>query len=179
MLQNRFLSFSLIIGLGFLMLVSLVITSLIEGFSHRLQVYFAHTAVIVFYIIDQLLTVSIVTLIFAVIFKVLPDAKIRWKDVIVGALVTTFLFMLGKLAISFYISKSNIGGTYGAMGSLVVLLLWVYYSSVILYFGAEFTKAYAMKYGAEIKPAPYAVTTKQIEVETGNASVQEKEKITK
>ena len=175
MLQNRFLSFSIIVGLGFLLVVSLVVTSLIDGFSHKLQVYFASTTVIIFYVINQLLTVCIVSVIFAAIFKVLPDAKIKWRDVVVGALVTTFLFMLGKFGISMYISKSNVGSTYGAMGSLVVLMLWVYYSSIILYFGAEFTKAYAVKYGSEIVPAEYAVTTKQVEVETDSASVQEKE----
>jgi membrane protein len=84
--------------------------------------------------------------------------------------------MLGKFAISFYISKSNVGSTYGAAGSLVVLLLWVYYSAIILYFGAEFTKAFAVKYGSEIHPDQYAVTTKTVEVETGNKTVQEKEK---
>ncbi len=175
MLQNRFLSFSVIVGLGFLLIVSLVITSLVEEFSHKLQAYFADTTVIIFYVINQVLTVVLVSVIFASIFKVLPDARIKWKDVFVGALVTTFLFMLGKFCISMYISKSNVGSTYGAMGSLVVLLLWVYYSSIILYFGAEFTKAYAVKYGSEIVPAAYAVTTKQVEVETGKASVQEKE----
>ncbi len=175
MLQNRFLSFSIIVGLGFLLVVSLAVTSLIDGFSHKLQAYFANTTVVIFYIVNQLLTVSIVSVIFAAIFKVLPDAKIKWKDVWVGALVTTFLFMLGKFGISMYITKSNVGSTYGAMGSLVILLLWVYYSSIIVYFGAEFTKAYTMKYGSEIIPAEYAVTTKQIEVETGKASVQEKE----
>lgn len=175
MLQNRFLSFSLVVGLGFLLLVSLVLTSLVEAFSHTLQHYFANTAMVVFYIVNQLLTIIIVTFTFAVIYKVLPDARISWKDVIVGAVVTMLLFMLGKLGISVYISKGNIGSTFGAMGSLVILMLWIYYSSLILYFGAEFTKAYAIRYGTEIKPEPYAVTMKQVEVETGKASVQQTE----
>jgi membrane protein len=105
----------------------------------------------------------------------LPDAKIKWRDVLSGACITAILFMLGKFGISFYISKSNIGSTYGAAGSLVVLLLWAYYSSLILYFGAIFTKEYAVMYGSEIHPNSYAVTTKEIEVETGKASVQDKE----
>jgi membrane protein len=107
---------------------------------------------------------------------VLPDAKIKWKDVLAGAIATSLLFMLGKFGISFYISKSNIGSTYGAAGSLVVLLLWVYYSSIILYLGAEFTKAFAVKFGSAIHPNDYAVTTKTVEVETGNKSVQSVEK---
>ena len=118
----------------------------------------------------------VVAAIFAVVFKVLPDAKIRWKDVFAGALVTAVLFMLGKFLISFYISKASVGSTYGAAGSLVVLLVWTYYSSLILYFGAEFTKAYAMKYGSPIYPNQYAVTIKEVEVETAEKSVQQKEK---
>ncbi len=176
MIQNRFLSFSVIISLGFLLLVSLGISTLIEGFSHRLQTWLPGITVYVFYIINLVLTFIITTIIFATIFKILPDAKIKWKDVRAGAIVTTLLFMLGKFGISFYIGKQNVGSTYGTAGSLVILLLWVYYSAFILYFGAEFTKAYAMFYGSEILPAEYAVTTKQVEVETGKQSVQDKEK---
>lgn len=126
---------------------------------------------------NQIMTFLVVTVIFGVIFKVLPDAKIKWRDVISGSVVTAILFILGKLAISFYISKSDVGTTYGAAGSLVVLLLWTYYSSLILYFGAEFTKSYALVYGSEIHPNSYAVTTKMVEVETGKDSVQQKEKV--
>ncbi|MDB5249798.1 MAG: YihY/virulence factor BrkB family protein [Segetibacter sp.] len=177
MLQNRFLSFSVIVSLGFLLLVSLGVTSIIDGFSERLKAYFPDVTVVVFYIVNITITLLVTTLIFAVIFKVLPDAKIRWKDVLAGAIATSLLFMLGKFGISFYISKSNIGSTYGPAGSLVVLLLWVYYSSLILYFGAEFTKAYAIKFGEEIHPNHYAVTTKMVEVETGQQSIQKKEAI--
>lgn len=175
MLQNRFLSFSVIISLGFLLLVSLGVTAIIDGFSDRLSNRFPQVAIVVFYIINVLITLGVTTLIFSVIFKVLPDATIKWKDVIAGAVATSLLFMLGKLGISFYISKSNVGSTYGTAGSLVILLLWVYYSSLILYFGAEFTKAYAVKYGSNIYPTQYAVTTKVVEVETGSQSIQEKE----
>jgi membrane protein len=98
----------------------------------------------------------VTTLLFAVIFKVLPDATIKWKDIWPGAIATSLLFLVGKFAISFYISKSEVGSTYGAAGSLVVLLLWVFYSAIILYFGAEFTKAYAIKRGARIIPNKYA-----------------------
>jgi membrane protein len=177
-LQNRVLSFSVIISLGFLLLVSLAITAVLDAFNARLQANFAEVSVIVFYVLNQLLTLVVVSLIFAVVFKVLPDAIIQWKDVILGSVVTALLFMLGKFAISFYIGKSNIGSTYGATGSLVVLLLWTYYSSIILYFGAEFTKAYAVVYGSEIYPSKYAVTTKEVEIETGKASIQENYKET-
>jgi membrane protein len=175
MLQNRFLSFSVIVSLGFLLLVSLGITAVIDGFSERLKSFFPDVTVVIFYIINVAITLIVVTLIFGVIFKVLPDAKIKWKDVLAGAVATALLFIIGKFAISFYISKSNVGSTYGTAGSLVVLLLWIYYSSIILYFGAEFTKAYAVKYGTEINPNTYAVSTKMVEVEAGDKSIQSKE----
>jgi len=128
--------------------------------------------VIVVNVVGQIITLVVISFIFGVIFKVLPDAKIKWRDVALGSIVTAVLFMIGKFGISFYISKSNVGSTYGAAGSLVVLLLWTYYSSIILYFGAEFTKAYAMDFGSPIHPNHYAVTTRQVEVETGDAPVQ-------
>src|SRR5688572_19289457 len=176
MLKNRFLSFSVIVSLGFLLVVSLGITTVLDALSKQLQARFPDIAVIVFYILNQLITLLVVGLVFAVVFRVLPDAKIRWHDVIAGATVTALLFMLGKFAISFYISKASIGTTYGAAGSLVVLLIWTYYSALILYFGAEFTKAYALKYGSPIYPDEYAVTVKQVEVEEGNKSVNQAEK---
>lgn len=175
MLQNRFLSFSVIVSLGFLLLVSLTLSGIIEGISSALQARYPDVTVVVFYIINLLLTLLISSVIFAVIFKVLPDAKIRWRDVLAGALVTAVLFMLGKFGISVYISQTQVGSTYGAAGSLVILIVWIYYSSIILYLGAEFTKAYAVEYGDDIHPNDYAVTTKEIEVETGRKTVQQKE----
>ena len=176
MLQNRVLSFSVIISLGFLLLVSLAITAIVESISGRLQAKFPDTTVTVFYIVNLVITLGISMLIFAVIFKVLPDAKIKWKDVMTGAFVTAILFLVGKFGISFYISQTKVGSTYGAAGSLVILLVWIYYSSMILYIGAEFTKAYALQYGEPIHPNEYAVTTKEVEVETGKQPVQKKEK---
>ncbi|HTN18414.1 MAG TPA: YihY/virulence factor BrkB family protein [Chitinophagaceae bacterium] len=174
-LQNRFLSFSIIVSLGFLLLVSLALSAIIEGISTGLQARFPGVAVVVFYMINLLLTIGISTLIFATIFKVLPDARIKWRDVFAGAIVTAVLFLIGKFAISLYISQTQVGSTYGAAGSLVVLLVWVYYSSIILYLGAEFTKAYALMYGSAIHPNDYAVTMKQVEVEMGHQTIQEKE----
>jgi membrane protein len=137
---------------------------------------YPESAIIFFYVVNQVLTLFFTTLIFAVIFRVLPDAKIRWKDVFAGALTTAILFMLGKFLISLYISKSSAGSTYGPAAALIVLLLWVYFSSIILYFGAEFTKAYAVKFGAAIHPNDYAVTVKEVAIETGSKTIQEKEK---
>ncbi|HEU5051730.1 MAG TPA: YihY/virulence factor BrkB family protein [Hanamia sp.] len=175
LIKNRFLSFSVIIGLAFLLLVSLTISTLIDSFSDSLKAHFPQITVIALYIINTILTLIITTIIFGAIFKVLPDAKIRWKDVIAGAITTAVLFMLAKFGISYYISKSNVGSTYGAAGSLVILLLWVYFSAMILYFGAEFTKAYAVKFGNRIYPEEYAVTTKTVEIETGKKTIQDKE----
>jgi membrane protein len=173
MLKNRLLSFSVIVGLGFLLLVSLSISALIDAFSARLTTAFPSASIIIFYVVNLLLSFVITTLIFGIVFKVLPDAKIKSKDVVAGALTTTVLFVLGKFAISYYISKSHVGTTYGTVGSLVVLLLWIYYSSVILYFGAEFTKAYAVAFGSAIYPNDYAVITKQVEVETGEKTIHQ------
>ncbi|PST83839.1 ribonuclease BN [Pedobacter yulinensis] len=175
MLQNRFLSFSVIISLGFVLLVSLAVTAVLDGLSQALQARYEDVSVVLFYILNQAVTLAVISLIFGVIFKVLPDGIIKWRDVILGSMVTAVLFMLGKFGISIYIGQSDVGSTYGAAGSLVVVLLWAYYSSIILYFGAEFTKAYAMAYGSEIHPKHYAVTTKEVEVETGGQSVQETE----
>jgi membrane protein len=162
--------------LGFLLLVSLTLSTLIETFSSSLKAHFPGITLVVIYVINTIITLIVTTLIFGAIFKVLPDAKIKWKDVLVGALITAVLFMLAKFGISFYISKSNVGSTYGAAGSLIILLLWIYFSAMILYFGAELTKAYAIEFGSAILPEGYAVTTKTVEVETGKKSIQEKEK---
>ena len=162
---------------GFLLLVSLGISYLVEALSQSLARAFPDVTVIIFYIINLLLSLAVISTLFAVIFKVLPDAKIKWRDVLSGSVATAILFMLGKFAISFYIGQSDVGSTYGAAGSLVVLLVWVYYSSIILYFGAEFTKAYAVEFGSAIHPNDYAVITKQVEIEEEHGSVQQAEKV--
>ncbi len=176
LVKTRLLSFGVIGSLGFLLLVSLGVNAIVESISGRLVKQFPGIAVPAFYIINLLITIAVVTTLFAVVFKVLPDAKIKWRDVWAGAIATAILFMLGKFAITFYISKSNIGSTYGAAGSLVVLLVWVYYSSFILYFGAEFTKSWAVQYGSEIRPNHYTVFAKTIQVEDENKSLQHVEK---
>ena len=175
MLMNRVLSFSVVVGLGFLLLVSLVITGLVEALSDRLYHFFPDITVAVVYIVNLIITFAVTTLLFGVIFKVLPDARIKWRDVLTGAITTSALFMLGKFAIGFYIGKSNVGTSYGTAGSFVVILLWIYYSAIILYFGAEFTKAYAAKYGSRIEPNQYAVWVKQVEVEEAEGSLKQQE----
>jgi membrane protein len=160
-IQTRLLSFGLIASLGFLLLVSLAATAVVEGLGDRLKAMLPDVTVTLFYVINLVLNLAVVTLLFAVIFKVLPDAKIRWKDIWPGAIATSLLFLIGKFAISLYISKSEIGSTYGAAGSLAVIFVWIYYSAIILYFGAEFTKAYALNKGAKIIPNQYAQWTEE------------------
>ena len=180
MLINRLLSFSIVVSLGFILLVSLIINGLLDSLMGRLKQAFPDLTVVVVYIINLLLTFVVITLLFGIIFKVLPDAKIKWRDVLVGSMATAGLFMIGKFLITYYIGTSDVGSIYGTAGSLVVLLLWVYYSAVILYFGAEFTKIYATQYGSRIHPNNYAVWIKQVEVEEEKGSlkqVEEKKKI--
>ena len=175
MLLNRLLSFSIVVSLGFLSLVSLLLNGLLEALGGQLEGMFPKLAVPVIYTINLVITFVIITTLFAIIYKVLPDAKIKWRDVLIGAVVTAILFMLGKFGITFYIGKSNISTAYGTAGSLVVLLIWVYYSSIILYFGAEFTKAYAASLGSRIYPSQYAVWIKHIDIEEENGTLKQKE----
>lgn len=157
LLINRVVSFSLIISFGFILLVSLIIHALVDLLYDRFIVLFDDATVYIFQIINYLLLLAIITTLFAIIFKVLPDAKIRWKDAFVGAAVTAGLFIIGKFLIGLYIANSTIGVTFGAAASIVLILIWVYYSSIILYFGAEFTKVYALSYGSGIEPDKTAV----------------------
>jgi membrane protein len=157
LLINRLLSFSLIISFGFVLLVSLIIHAMVDILHERLMHFFDEGTVYIFLVINYVILFAIISTLFAIIFKVLPDAKIRWKDAFVGAGFTAALFLVGKLLIGLYISQSDIGITYGAAASIVLILLWVYYSSIILYFGAEFTKVYALSYGSGIEPDKTAV----------------------
>lgn len=156
-LTNRLLSFSLIISIGFMLLVSLIISAVLDMLSERLSVYFANMTIYLFYALNIAVILIVISSLFAVIFKILPDAHIRWKDAFIGALFTSVLFLLGKVGIGYYLGRSNLGLTYGAAASIVVILTWVYYSSLILFFGAEFTKMYALKKGGGIRPNGTAV----------------------
>lgn len=156
-IQNRLLSFSIIIGLGFLLMVSLLINTITDALTERLQRLFSEDLVDVFRIVNALILYVIVSLLFGVIYKVLPDAKIKWHDAMRGAWFTGALFLLGKFLIGYYLGSSAIGTTYGAAASVVIILSWVYYTSIILYFGAEFTKVYALKLGGGIVPYDTAV----------------------
>jgi membrane protein len=156
-LMNRLLSFSIVIGLGFLLLVSLVINAVLNAISARLTRIFPNSDIDLFTSLNMLILVVTITGLFAVIFKLLPDATISWRDALIGAVLTAALFLLGKTGISYYLGKANLGVTYGTAASIVIILIWVYYSALILYFGAEFTKMYAIQAGEGIRPKETAV----------------------
>ncbi len=156
-LKNRLLSFSLVVGVGFLLIVSLMINTLTDLLTYRLQELFASEAVFFFKILNVIILFLITTVLFGVIYKVLPDAYISWKDAMYGATFTALLFLIGRFLIGIYLGQSDIANTYGAAASVIILLSWIYYSSIILYFGAEFTKVYAIKEGKGIRPNETAV----------------------
>jgi membrane protein len=164
-LKNRLMSFSMIGSMGFLLLVGLIINSIMDVMSKRLESYFPHITISLFYVLNLAVVFMIITLLFTVIFRTLPDGKVAYKDGIIGAATTALLFMAGKFAIGAYLGSSSVASTYGVAGSLIVILLWVYYSAIILYFGAEFTKVYALAFGKKIIPNNYAVYIKKEEVE--------------
>jgi membrane protein len=155
-IQDRILSFGFILVIGFLLLVSLLLTAAIAlvgewfgGIGPGMETFAQ--------ILNFVISLGLITVLFAMIFKFLPEAKIAWHDVWIGAFITAMLFTVGKLALGLYIGKSGVGTSYGAAGSLIVLLLWVYYSSQILFFGAEFTQVYANRFGSHVTPADNAV----------------------
>ena len=161
---NRLLSFSMIGSLGFVLLVSLVINGAMDIFINHLLKSFPSVTVIVAYILNLIFTFIVTAVVFGLIFKVLPDARIKWRHVRAGAFATAFFFMLGKFIISYYLGHSTTTTAYGTAGSIIVVLLWVYYSSAILYFGASYTREYAIESGSRIYPNNYAVWVEQVEV---------------
>jgi membrane protein len=140
-----------------MLLVSLVVNALLNLLSDKLYEKFPSFTIELFQLINSGITLIVITGLFAVIFKVLPDAVISWKDAMIGAIVTAVLFLIGKFLIGYYLGKANLGVTYGTAASIVILLSWVYYSALILYFGAEFTKMYALQAGEGIRPKQTAV----------------------
>ena len=155
-IKDRFLSLSMVLGIGFLLLISLILSTTLTAVGTFFGGLVSHSATVL-EITTFAVSFVVITLLFAMIYKLLPDARIAWSDVWVGAVLTALLFTLGKSLIGLYLGRSSIGSTYGAAGSLVVLLVWVYYSSQILFFGAEFTKTYANRFGSRIVPASDAV----------------------
>lgn len=156
LLLNRVISFSMIIGLGFLLIVSLVVNTILLALSAWLLSKFPELPFNVLNLINTAVIFFVISFLFTVIFKMLPDVRIRWKQVWPGAFVTAGLFLVGKFLIGVYISNTNTVSLYGAASSIIVLLLWIYFSSAILFFGAEFTRAYIEYHGRKIEPNSYA-----------------------
>ena len=156
LIQDRVLSFGFILIVGFLLLISLILTAIIAFIGEWFGGFVPGVETLI-QILNAILSLAIITLLFTMIFKFLPDVKIAWRDVWIGALITAALFTAGKEVLGLYLGKSGVASSYGAAGSLIVLLLWVYYSAQILFFGAEFTKAYANKFGSRVIPAENAI----------------------
>lgn len=159
-LKDRFLSFTMVLGVGFLLLVSLLLSTALSAFTGYLG-GFASGITWLGPVLDIVISLVVVTVLLGLMFKGLPDAEVQWRDVWIGAFLTAVLFTVGKFLIGLYLGRSSVGSAYGAAGSLVILLLWTYYSSQILFFGAEFTKVYAQKFGSQIVPEENAVAVTQ------------------
>lgn len=165
MIRDRLLSSSLVLSLGFLLIVSLIVNGLLMVFIDYIRRLFSDIAVYLSITLDLVINLLVISLLFGVIFKFLPDVRIRWKDVRAGAFFTAVLFIIGRFLIGFYIQTTGTESTYGAAASIIVLLLWIYYTAAILYIGASFTRAYAEYRGAHIAPAEFAVHVEERETE--------------
>ncbi len=154
--QDRFLSFAMVLGTGFLLLVSLLLSTVLSA-AGRIVVGEAFDQTILWQGVNLLVQAVVTFGLFTLIFKVLPDARIAWRDVLLGAGITTLLFVVGRFLIDLYLRTTGTGSAYGALGSLIVLLIWIFYSAQILLFGAEFTQVYAQRFGSRIKPSANAV----------------------
>lgn len=153
---TRLLSFSLILSIGAILIVSFVLNALLNAFGDLISNYLKNYSGYIMGITEAVLSLLVTGFLFSLIFKILPDAKIKWKDVLLGGFVTAIFFTLGKMGIGYYIGKSKMSSLYGAAGSIIIFMVWVYYSSIILYLGAEFTKVNAKLYGENIVPNEYA-----------------------
>ncbi len=160
---NRLISFSIVIALGFLLIASLMINGVIVAVTNLVMTYFPFIPIALISWVNTGITFSVIVILFGFIFSFLPDAKVKFRDMLGGAIFTGLLFMLGRYGISIYLNLSSTASFYGAAGSIIVMLLWIYYSAAILYFGAEFTKFYAIKFGAGIVPSTFAVAVEQTE----------------
>jgi membrane protein len=176
--QQRFFSFAMVLGVAFLLLVSLLLSALIAGiggaFSHALP-----GGALVWEAFNFLLSLGIITGLFALIFKVLPDAEVGWRDVWMGALVTALLFTVGKFGLGMYLGRASVSSPYGAAGSFIVFVIWVYYAAQILFMGAEFTQVFARHRGRRIEPSAHAVpieVVKKVVHEDGSKTVAQVQK---
>jgi membrane protein len=154
--RTRLLSVAMILSLGFLLLVSLVVSAALSALSGWLRAAFGDVAILSWFI-DAAVALAVISTLIALIYKILPDAEVAWRDVWIGAVATAILFMIGKYLIGLYIGRASVGSAFGAAGSLAVLLVWIYYSAQIVLLGAEFTRVYANRFGAKVRPSRQAI----------------------
>lgn len=174
---DRLFSFGMILTIGFLLIASLIVSSLISALSEWLTISFFGVFDLLLKIMDFTLSLGIITLLFSAIYKILPDVKIRWRDVWIGAFVASLLFVVAKFCLGLYFGMSNPGSVYGAAGSIILIMLWTTYSAIILLYGAEFTRVYAKRYGVKIEPSAHAVYRREPDrkkpIEVGHESENE------
>lgn len=165
LVKARVVAFGMVLAIGFLLLVSLVVSTAVSALGNYLggRMPGAQTLIAV---VSFVVLFALITALFALMFKFLPDVRIEWRDVWVGAVVTALLFSIGKFLIGLYLGNSSVASTYGAAGSLIILLLWIYYSTQILFFGAELTQVYSRRYGSGIVPNNHAVPVETVKVHT-------------
>ncbi len=166
-IETRLLSFTMVLGIGFLLLVSLVLSSLLSALDGFLANWLSDFSVLAIHVINFAVSFGVITLLFAMIYKILPDVEIDWSDVWMGAAVTALLFSIGKFLLGFYLGRQTFGSTYGAAGSILIILLWVYYSAQILLFGAEFTQVYAKRFGRIVPDEDAVVITPEMRAKQG------------
>jgi membrane protein len=155
-LRHRFLSFGMVLGIGFLLLISMVLTTALSALMKNMGGLLPMSEAVA-HTINFVVSFGVITLLFAIMFKFLPDVKVRWSDVWAGAVLTSLLFTIGKFLLGLYLGRASTTSSYGAAGSVVLILLWVYYASIIIFLGAEFTQAYAKARGHKTEPKKYAV----------------------
>jgi membrane protein len=165
MIRIRLFSFGLIVSIAFLLLVSLLISTALTAFGDWLAARFSESLLILLKAVNFIISLGILSILFALMLKVFPDAKIKWKDVWIGSMLTAFLFVIGRFALSLYFGKANPASVFGAAGSIILVLLWVSYSSMIVFFGAEFTRQYSLVHKGETPPADHAVKDKPYDKE--------------
>ena len=160
-LKARLFSFGLILAIAFLLIISLIVSTALAALNNWIKVDSPEWVIFVLHVFNFIISIVVISILFGLMFKILPDAKIEWKHVWLGSLVTGLLFTMGKTALSFYFGKADPASAYGAAGSIILLLLWVSYSSMILFFGAEFTATYAKMYSNKVPPTEIARVYKE------------------
>ena len=168
-IKDRFASFGMVLGIGFLLLVSLVVSAAVAALDEFVR-GLAPSLHVLITVVSFAVSFALITLLFALIYRYVPDVRLGWRDVWIGAVVTALLFVIGKYLIGLYLGHSTVASTYGAAGSVLIILLWVYYSTQILFLGAEFTQVWATRHGSRIVPSPNAQRVEEVKVPSYSSS---------